>query len=78
VPLKLLARDAIRELGRNVIAGALRANHWNRRKTAEELRISYRALIYRIRDSGLVFEPAEMTEGPQVNTGDSPDSHAKI
>jgi two-component system response regulator AtoC len=38
---------------RNVILETLRANQWNRRKTAEALKISYRALIYKIRDSGL-------------------------
>ena len=38
---------------RNVILEALRSNQWNRRKTAEVLKISYRALIYKIRDAGL-------------------------
>jgi two-component system response regulator AtoC len=32
---------------------ALHANQWNRRKTAQALRISYRSLIYKIRDAGL-------------------------
>ena len=35
---------------RNAILEALRASHWNRRKAAESLKISYRALIYKIRD----------------------------
>jgi len=51
--LKGLAKDAIRELERNVILEALRANQWNRRKTAQALKISYRALIYKIHDAGL-------------------------
>jgi two-component system response regulator AtoC len=54
VPLKLVAKDAIKEMERNVILEALRANRWNRRKTAQVLKISYRALIYKIRDAGLV------------------------
>ena len=33
---------------------ALRANQWNRRKAAVALKISYRALIYKIRDAGLL------------------------
>ncbi|HXC62608.1 MAG TPA: helix-turn-helix domain-containing protein [Nitrospiria bacterium] len=36
----------------------LRANQWNRRKTAQALKISYRALIYKIQDAGLVSRRA--------------------
>jgi len=53
VTLKRMAKDAIKEVERNVILEALRANQWNRRKTAQELRISYRTLIYKIQDAGL-------------------------
>jgi two-component system response regulator AtoC len=53
VTLKKLAKDAIKNMERSVILETLRANHWNRRKTAQELKISYRALIYKIRDAGL-------------------------
>ena len=58
VPLKRLAKDAIREMERNVILEALRANQWNRRKTALALKISYRALIYKIHDAGLMTRKA--------------------
>ena len=54
VTLKNLAKDAIKEMERNVILETLRANHWNRRKTAQALKISYRALIYKIHDAGLI------------------------
>lgn len=54
LPLKHLAKEAIKEMERNVILEALRANQWNRRKTAQTLKISYRALIYKIQDAGLV------------------------
>jgi two-component system response regulator AtoC len=54
VSLKRMAKDAVKEVERNVILEALRANQWNRRKTALELKISYRALIYKIQDAGLV------------------------
>jgi two-component system response regulator AtoC len=54
LPLKSIAKEAIRELERSVILEALRNNQWNRRKTAQSLKISYRALIYKIRDAGLV------------------------
>jgi two-component system, NtrC family, response regulator AtoC len=53
VPLKRIAKAAIQELERNVILNSLRDHQWNRRKTAAALKISYRALIYKIRDAGL-------------------------
>ncbi len=49
-----MSKDAIKEMEKNVILETLRANQWNRRKTAQALKISYRALIYKIRDAGLV------------------------
>ena len=52
--LKRMSKDAIKEMEKNVILETLRANQWNRRKTAQALKISYRALIYKIRDAGLV------------------------
>lgn len=36
-----------------LILKVLQANRWNRRKTAEELKISYRALLYKLRDVGI-------------------------
>ena len=51
--LKGLAKDAVKEMERTVILETLRANQWNRRKTAQALKISYRALIYKIRNAGL-------------------------
>ncbi len=54
VPLKSLCKEAIRASEKNIILAALRANHWNRRKAAQELKISYRLLIYKIRDAGLI------------------------
>jgi len=67
-PLKHIAKEAIREMERSVILEALRKNQWNRRKAAEVLKISYRALIYKIRDAGLLpsaesHEPVD-SEGP--------------
>jgi len=53
---------------RNAIIDALQANHWNRRKAAEELKISYRALIYKIRDAGLIVK----RPGGQARTGSTP------
>jgi len=36
-----------------LILKALQANRWNRRKAAQELNISYRALLYKLRDVGV-------------------------
>ena len=35
------------------ILKALQENHWNRRKTAEDLHMSYRSLLYRLREVGV-------------------------
>jgi two-component system, NtrC family, response regulator AtoC len=65
VTLKGLAKDAIKEMEKTVILEALRANQWNRRKTAESLKISYRTLIYKIRDAGLLSRRATLRGVPQ-------------
>jgi two-component system response regulator AtoC len=53
ISLKNLTRQAVRELERKVILKVLQANHWNRKQAARALSISYRALLYKIRDAGL-------------------------
>jgi two-component system, NtrC family, response regulator AtoC len=65
-PLKQIAKEAIRDRERNYILKALEANRWNRRKTAKELKISYRALIYKIRNVGLLARGGEnLSTGPE-------------
>ena len=54
VSLKHIAKNAVRELEGNLILQVLRDNKWNRRKAAQVLNISYRALIYKIQEAGLV------------------------
>ncbi|MGH9535154.1 MAG: sigma 54-interacting transcriptional regulator [Terriglobales bacterium] len=51
--LKQLTRRAERQLERELITQALVASHWNRKRAAGLLRISYRALLYKIKASGL-------------------------
>jgi two-component system response regulator AtoC len=67
LPLKKIAKEAIREMERNAIVEALRANHWNRRKAAQELKISYRALIYKIRDAGLIVKRPSLQNHDLLN-----------
>ena len=72
VSLKKVTRQAVRELERQVILRSLQANNWNRKRVARALSISYRALLYKIRDAGLssnrarrMAAAAEMTAGMQ-------------
>jgi len=53
IPLKRIAQQVTRSMERDVILKVLQANHWNRRKAAEVLKISYRALLYKVRQAGL-------------------------
>jgi len=53
IPLKRIAKQAAREMQRELILKALRENRWNRRKAAEDLKISYRMLLYEMREIGL-------------------------
>jgi two-component system response regulator AtoC len=53
IALKKVTRQAVRELERRIIFKVLQANNWNRKKAARSLNISYRALLYKIRDTGL-------------------------
>jgi len=53
IALKKVTRQAVRELERRIIFKVLQANNWNRKKAARSLNISYRALLYKIRDAGL-------------------------
>ena len=72
VPLKSLCKEAIRASEKNIILAALRANHWNRRKAAQELKISYRLLIYKIRDAGLAAKRKSMASRQEDEAGRSP------
>ena len=53
ISLKKLTRQATRALERKIILKVLHNHHWNRKQAARSLNISYRALLYKIRDAGL-------------------------
>ena len=53
LPLRIQTQRALRMMERQIILRALNAHRWNRRKTAQSLDISYRALLYKIKDAGL-------------------------
>src|SRR5580693_1473666 len=75
ISLKKLTRQAVRELERKVILKVLQHHHWNRKQAARALSISYRALLYKIRDAGLPSNrlvkrrDAERAAAEQVTAG---------
>jgi DNA-binding NtrC family response regulator len=48
-PLKVAARAASREAERDLILKALERTHWNRKRAAQELQISYKSLLYKLK-----------------------------
>ena len=54
--LKAAARTASRQAERDLIAKALERTHWNRKRAAQELQISYKSLLYKIKQTGLEEE----------------------
>ena len=52
--LKRITKQASRELERKIILRVLAENGWNRRQTARVLEISYRALLYKMKDAGVI------------------------
>jgi two-component system, NtrC family, response regulator AtoC len=52
-PLRIQTKRAIQNLESKIILNVLKAHNWNRRKTARSLDISYRTLLYKIKESGL-------------------------
>jgi two-component system response regulator AtoC len=76
VPLKKITSQAVRKLEREIILKVLQSNHWNRRRAAEALKISYRALLYKIRDSGLSPNRASVRTMPAENgSASQPEKH---
>jgi two-component system response regulator AtoC len=67
--LKKVTREAVRQLEGKIIVKALQAHNWNRRRAASALEISYRALLYKLKEAGLParkgrnnLQPSELGE----------------
>ena len=77
ISLKKMTRQAVRELERKVILKVLQQHHWNRKQAARTLSISYRALLYKIRDAGLPSNRAlrlrQAAENAEPKTGAAAD-----
>ena len=52
-PLKEAAREASRQAERVLILNQLERTRWNRKRTARDLQISYKALLYKLKQLGL-------------------------
>lgn len=57
--LKVAARAASRQAERDLISKALERTHWNRKRAAQELQISYKSLLYKIKQTGLEGKQGE-------------------
>lgn len=53
VSLKRLAKQKVREVERKIIFKTLSETQWNRRRAARALNISYRTLLYKIKEAGV-------------------------
>jgi two-component system response regulator AtoC len=68
ISLKKLTRQAVRELEWKIILKVLQANQWSRKRAARALNISYRALLYKIKDAGLPTRRAQLSaRNPVIN-----------
>jgi two-component system response regulator AtoC len=65
ISLKDIARQAARDAERVAIKEVLDRVHWNRAKAARLLQISYKALLYKIVQCGLVVQETEKEERPK-------------
>jgi DNA-binding NtrC family response regulator len=67
--LKQVVRQAVKQVEKRVILEVLDANRWNRKKTARALRISYSALLYKMREAGV---PPTRGRSAQLMAGKDP------
>jgi len=76
IPLKRIAQQVTRRMEHDLILKVLQANRWNRRKTAEVLKISYRALLYKVRQAGLPARRPNRKAEPEAQGISQPSSQA--
>ena len=53
IPLKLAAKEASVKAERDMILKALRGTNWNKKRAAHLLQVSYKALLYKIKECGI-------------------------
>jgi two-component system response regulator AtoC len=67
ISLKKVTRQTVRKIEAKIILNALQANNWNRKKAARSLDISYRALLYKLKDVGI--PPRRASSPPKPGNG---------
>jgi two-component system, NtrC family, response regulator AtoC len=67
VSLKELTKNTVRELEREAILKALQENRWSRKRAACVLNISYRSLLYKLKDAGIGSAPRSSGSSPTTN-----------
>jgi len=72
ISLKKITRQAVHELEKKVILKVLQNHHWNRKQAARTLGISYRALLYKIREAGLPPNRSRKPPQPALVAGSQP------
>ena len=68
ISLKKATRDAVRELQRRIILKVLQTHNWNRKKAAKAMSISYRALLYKIQETGIASKRKNAVEDVSAPT----------
>ncbi|HEY0566219.1 MAG TPA: sigma-54 dependent transcriptional regulator [Terriglobales bacterium] len=68
IALKEITKRATLDLERQIILKVLHANGWNRKKTARFLQISYRSLLYKLKELGV---PGLRTASGELEPGDA-------
>jgi two-component system response regulator AtoC len=63
--LKTVAREASRIAERELILKALERTHWNRKQAARELQISYKALLYKIKQMDVAGDQLKRLQGEE-------------
>jgi transcriptional regulator with PAS, ATPase and Fis domain len=68
--LRERVRQATRKIEAEIILEALKQHRWNRRRTAEALRISYRSLMYKMKNCNVRDDNPVLAAGDLQNFGD--------
>ncbi|MFZ0413892.1 MAG: sigma 54-interacting transcriptional regulator, partial [Candidatus Acidiferrales bacterium] len=63
ISLKKVTRQAMREFEKKIILKILQTHNWNRKRAASALNISYRALLYKLKEAGVPGR--KVSENPQ-------------
>ncbi|MBZ5531514.1 MAG: sigma-54 dependent transcriptional regulator [Acidobacteriia bacterium] len=68
ISLKDITKQAVRQVERKVILKVVEANGWNRKRAAKLLSISYRALLYKLKEVGVPSERRRTVRRPEPKT----------